>query len=572
MKLAGRLVSGAVGVAVLLAATPGWTKRPPPAAPAAFSVETIARKALPALVTVLVKDAGGRVIKSGSGFFVAPQRVVTNLHVISGGGIVSVATLDKKQFAAASARIDEPHDLAVLDCPEATSVATLPLGDIADVTIGESVVAAGSPLGMEGTISAGIVSAKRNFKGVVVIQTTAPISQGSSGGPLIDSRGRVIGVNSFMAAEGQNLNFAQLGSHVAALLRGGGDKTVDFRRGESFSAKPDKPDPNQNALVALLAQPQFSGSEFKQYLIGDAELVRFDMVRRRVYFALSRAETEDGNDRARVNAAIAKFVADADRVVFASEEGMQARFATLTFRRSPEKWVFFSTDVDNLRLRADGRLRFKYKDADYTVSTGELNSFLMNASVRGGLLAVDATPYAKEIGKRVLTNWGAFVALPGEPSLSRLVKTLTKETTDNERKIQRLTDFVADEIQVDNLQPPGIAKKASDVLMTRRGNISQKAILLASLLEQIPTEYVLVYSRQNIWVAVPLGTFKNDNNLGFGFSGKQWTLIELGWPGFIVGQTKPPAPPAFDQLLFVQYPQLQWRIYHRTTGMPLGNL
>lgn len=591
MRFAVWFVSGATVMTLLLAAqaagakehprviqsvsTPIQAKEPPqPVAPvqAVLSVEAIARKTLPALVTVLVKDARAQLIKSGSGFFVAPQRVVTNLHVISGGGTISVVTLDKKEFVATSAGVDELHDLAVLECPDATSVATLSLGDIADVAIGESVVAAGSPLGMEGTISAGIVSAKRDVKGVVVIQTTAPISQGSSGGPLINTLGQVIGVNSFMAADGQNLNFAQLSSHVAALLRGS-DKIVDFRRGESFSTKPDKPDPNQNALVALLAQPQFSGSEFKQSLIGNAELVLFDTIRRQVYFALSRAETQDGNDQARLNAAVAKFVADADRVVFASEEGMQARFANFTFRRSPDKWVFFSTDLDNIRLRTDGLLRFKYKDAEYTVSTGELSSFLANSSVRGGSLTVDASRFAKEIGKNVMLNWGPFVALPGEPSLSRFVDDLTKGISDNEQKIQRLTDFVANEIPVDPLQPPGIAKRASEVLMTQRGNIPQKAILLASLLEQIPTEYVLVYSGgQDMWVAVPQGHFKNDNFLGFAFSGRQWTLIELGWPGYIIGQTKSLAPPSLDRLLFVQYPQQQWRIYRRTTGMPLGSL
>jgi hypothetical protein len=70
-------------------------------------VEDIAKKALASLVTVVVKDRRGQLIKSGSGFFVGSSHVVTNLHVISGGGSVNVVTLDKKQFSVSSARIDE---------------------------------------------------------------------------------------------------------------------------------------------------------------------------------------------------------------------------------------------------------------------------------------------------------------------------------------------------------------------------------------------------------------------------------------------------------------------------------
>jgi S1-C subfamily serine protease len=264
--MAGLAIGG-----IIFAISPAAAKDRSATPPLSLSIEAIAAKALPALVTVLIKDARGQLVKSGSGFFVEPKRLITNMHVIRGGGMVSVVTLDKREFAVASARTDEEHDLALLEVPDAVKVNTLPLGDPEAVAIGESVAAAGSPLGMQGTVSAGIVSAKRIVKGVAVIQTTAPISPGSSGGPLINSQGEVIGVNSFMAAEGQNLNFAHLSSHIAA-LRAGGGKSVDFRRGETITAKSDAADPN----LSLLAQASFSGTEFKQGLIGNAELVLLD--------------------------------------------------------------------------------------------------------------------------------------------------------------------------------------------------------------------------------------------------------------------------------------------------------
>lgn len=535
-----------------------------------LSVEAIAARALPALVTVLIKDKRGQLLKSGSGFFIEPKRVVTNVHVISGGGTVSVSTLDKREFAVVSARTDEAHDLALLEVPDAVNVATLPLGDPDATAIGESVVAAGSPLGMQGTISAGIVSAKRLIKNAKVIQTTAPISPGSSGGPLINSLGQVIGINSFLVADGQNLNFAHVSSDLAALRNGGGE-SVDFQRGETVDAKSDAADPNQDVILSMLAQAGFSGTEFKQSLIGDAELVLLDHGRQLVYFALKQ-DLQDGNDRARVDAVAEKFVADIARVSLGSDDGMQSRFPAAAFRRSPDKWVFFSTDIDNLRLRVGGALKFKFKAAEYSVTAGELRSFITNTSIRGGMLSVNTTHYAKELGSGSVTNWGAFVARPGEPSLARLARDVTKDSPEPEKKMQRLVDFVAGEIATDGIQAAAVAKRASEVLMTRKGTVPHKAVLLASLFEQVPIEYILVYSGRDVWVAVPQGGFGNANFLSVTFSGRQWTILDVSKPGFVIGQTKAPGIPDLNSLALAQRPQQDAKIYHRTTGMPVGRL
>lgn len=557
-------------LAVPKAKLPATAVAPPAKPPALLTVEAIAARALPAIVTVLVKDRRGELVKSGSGFFIEPKKLITNVHVISGGGIVSVATLDRKEYQVTAARTDEEHDLALLDVPDALNINPLPIGNPDILAIGETVVAAGSPLGMQGTISTGIVSAKRLVKNVAVIQTTAPISQGSSGGPLINSRGEVVGVNSFLAVGGQNLNFAQLSTHIAALQKGGG-KTVDFSRGDSVAPTSDAADPNQDIILSMLAQASFSGTEFKQSLIGDAELVLLDPMRRQAYFALKQ-DLQDSNDRKRVDATAAKFVADVSRVSLGSDDGMQSRFATAVFRRSPEKWVFFGTDFDNLRLRTGGALTFKFKSADYSISSGELRSFIDNASVRGGVLTVNTAHYAKELGRRSVTNWGAVVARPGEPSMARLARTITKDVPEADKKVQRLVDFVAEEIVTDGVQAAGLAKRASEVLMTRKGTPAQKAVLLASLLEQIPVEYALIYSGYDVWVAVPQGNFRNDNFMSITFATRQWTMLDLSRAGFVIGQTKAINIPDQNALALAQRPQQDGRLYHRTTGMPVGSL
>lgn len=561
--------TGCLATALLVMQSPLTAAERVPAVAPPLSTEAIAAKALPALVTVLVKSNGGQLLKSGSGFFIEPKRVVTNLHVISGGGKVSVVTLDKREFGVASARVDETHDLALLEVPEAIKVDRLPIGNPDAVAIGESVVAAGSPLGMQGTISTGIVSAKRLVKDIAVIQTTAPISHGSSGGPLINSRGEVIGVNSFVAAEGQNLNFAQLSSHIAALGAGGGNN-VDFARGETVIARSDPADPNQDAILSLLAQPMFSGTEFKDSLIGTARLAALDPRGQRAYFSLGQ-DLQDSNDRARVEAVAGKFVADISNVTLGSDDGMQSRFPDAVFRRSPEQWLFFATPYDNLRLRFGSALKIKYKSAEFSISSGEIKSYLTNASIRGGLLAVNTTHYASELGgRRSVVNWGALVARPGEPALTRLVKDLTNGIADPDSKVQRLVDFVGGEIETDSVAAD-MAKKASEVLMTRKGTVAQKAVLLASLLEQITVDYILVYSSSEAWVAVPQGNFRTENFLSVTFSGRQWAMLDVSRPGFVIGKTKSPAIPGFNSLVLAQRPQQDGRIYHRTTGIPVGN-
>jgi S1-C subfamily serine protease len=97
-------------IAILVMAlcpSPVLAKNSQPEVQRLMSVEDTAKKALASLVTVVVTDSGGQLIKSGSGFFVDPHHIVTNLHVISGSSTVSVVTLDKKPFSVSSARIDD---------------------------------------------------------------------------------------------------------------------------------------------------------------------------------------------------------------------------------------------------------------------------------------------------------------------------------------------------------------------------------------------------------------------------------------------------------------------------------
>ncbi len=141
-------------------------------------------------------------IGSGSGFvFDAAGHVMTNAHVVEGAARVTVRLIDGREFPAEVVGTDPSSDIAVLVIDGASGLPSIPLGDSEDVRVGDWVLALGNPLGLDFTVTAGIVSAMgRQISGRATalesfIQTDAAINPGNSGGPLIDLLGRVIGVN-----------------------------------------------------------------------------------------------------------------------------------------------------------------------------------------------------------------------------------------------------------------------------------------------------------------------------------------------------------------------------------------
>ena len=171
--------------------------------------EEIYAQISPAVVEVTVIEPGGDFYHIGSGFFIDDQgTMVTNYHVIDGTITGEVTTKDGSSYDIVAVKdYDEGLDLAILEV-DITGNPFLRISD-EDVVTGETVYAMGSSQGLTGTFSDGIVStASRDMEGVHCIQITAPISQGNSGGPLVNIYGEVVGINSMSLVDGQNLNFA----------------------------------------------------------------------------------------------------------------------------------------------------------------------------------------------------------------------------------------------------------------------------------------------------------------------------------------------------------------------------
>jgi hypothetical protein len=173
----------------------------------ADSIPEIVAKAKPAIVEIVIRDATGTPKKLGTGFFISPDGLVlTNQHVIEGADSITAVSNNGAIFlfehvAAQPAGVD----LVVLKF-HATDVPFLKLGESTTAVEGQKVIVIGNPTGLMGTVSDGIISAFRENHSL--IQITAPISHGSSGSPVMDETGQVIGIATLVIAEGQNLNFA----------------------------------------------------------------------------------------------------------------------------------------------------------------------------------------------------------------------------------------------------------------------------------------------------------------------------------------------------------------------------
>ena len=177
-------------------------------------LEDVIAGIFPAVVSIKTGDG------SASGFFAAPGRIITAEHAVSGTAYVTVNLSDGETVPARLTRADEGADLAVLQVTRPlSSQATIPLGTVARVRVGQQVLVIGSPVGiLERSVTRGIVSAIRSAGGVTYIQTDAAMNPGNSGGPVIDERGRVIGVASAKIQGAEALAFAVAIDHARGLL------------------------------------------------------------------------------------------------------------------------------------------------------------------------------------------------------------------------------------------------------------------------------------------------------------------------------------------------------------------
>jgi S1-C subfamily serine protease len=179
----------------------------------------LVKRIQPAVVTVIAYNAQNEALFQGSGFFIAPEGCfLTNCHVLAQAARAEVRTAGGRCYPVRGVvAADRDWDLVVaaVACPPEGVSGLEITRDLPEV--GERVAVVGSPLGLEQTLSDGVVSALRRTSAGHYLQISAPVSTGSSGSPVINMKGEVVGVASLQVIKGQNLNFAVPGSRALAL-------------------------------------------------------------------------------------------------------------------------------------------------------------------------------------------------------------------------------------------------------------------------------------------------------------------------------------------------------------------
>lgn len=174
------------------------------------SVEDIADKAKQSVVVILYTNREGKQVGLGSGFVIDSKEglIATNYHVIGEGRPITVRLPDgKKVDATAVHATDRKNDLAIIRIPT-KGLPELPLADSDLLKEGQPIVALGHPRGLEHSVVAGVLSGRREVEGTKMLQVAIPIEQGNSGGPVLDMKGRAIGVVTLKALLTANLGFA----------------------------------------------------------------------------------------------------------------------------------------------------------------------------------------------------------------------------------------------------------------------------------------------------------------------------------------------------------------------------
>jgi S1-C subfamily serine protease len=162
----------------------------------AQTAREIAKNAFASTVLLVMEDANGQPLSLGSGFCVGDGKLASNIHVIAGAarGYAKLVGENTKYDIEGIAALSSETDLVVVKICGGCSQ-ELALGNSDAVQVGDSVYAVGNPQGLEGTFSQGIVSSIRELGSNKLLQITAPISPGSSGGPVLNEKGEVIGVS-----------------------------------------------------------------------------------------------------------------------------------------------------------------------------------------------------------------------------------------------------------------------------------------------------------------------------------------------------------------------------------------
>ncbi|MGE5605786.1 MAG: tetratricopeptide repeat protein [Bacteroidota bacterium] len=263
------------------------------------SLPEIIKKIEPSIIVVLTYDQDGKLLGQGSGFFINKNgEAITSRHVLEGAVRAEIKTMDGTIYPIAKI-ITEDKDSDIIKIEVIIPENRVRFLEVSASfpEVGERVVVIGSPLGLEQTVSDGIVSAVRKIPIFgKIIQISAPISPGSSGSPVINLKGEVIGVATFQMVEGQNLNFAIPGSRILDLGSGSPQNLSEWG---DFQAKQTLPPAKQyyTSGVSLMLTKKYAKaiSDFEKAILEEPKFAE-------AYFNIGYCHDELGEHQKAVDA------------------------------------------------------------------------------------------------------------------------------------------------------------------------------------------------------------------------------------------------------------------------------
>lgn len=317
----------------------------------------------------------------------------------------------------------------------------------------------------------------------------------------------------------------------------------------------------QNVILDYLSQPDFASKDFLQQVTGSkANLERFYTDSGELFFSIPhKLYTQDEKALLSRNPDGIQW----GRTKSGEFTGPELILDNLRFKSPGD--LFFKLDAADLNVDATTRVQTRFNSATYSQSIKELDAFVRNESVYGGNLKF-------RIGTKkglplVAFNQGAFVAKKGEPSLTRLVDTLTESLTTSEEVAQRLLDFVSTEVGYnakDAKSPLEVLKRPNEVLMAQ-GDCNNLAGLLSSLYTQKGITHWLAYMHaENHLTVLVQGDYSTGNGHGWKQKGGTFTVAEATFPGFKIGKTRLELD--INNIEYIQKPGKDSRIKNLKTG------
>jgi S1-C subfamily serine protease len=347
---------------VLLAA--GQSYGYPQAASQSFDSVQITKRISPSVVLIRGNGSAGEVL--GTGFIISTDgRIATNLHVVESLKSGGVQLASGEKFDSFSILVfDVRKDLAVIKIP-GFDLPAVSLGNSNNVQVGEPVLAVGSPLGLQGTITTGVISSMRDDPaggGFKVLQTDASVNPGNSGGPLVNRQGEVIGIITYKIRGGENLNFAVPVNY----LRGIADSTT------STAMSLDEMRMKLNASGSDVFKSESFPSRWKSLQSGTTKIIRRDGDRIYVETVLPDAQTKAGcfilSDLQKKGDIFSGIIRSS--CVCQYTHGLGAYARTLSNRVSDQSTVEISSVTPT---RIEGRTLIRPKETKFDCKKGEFS-------------------------------------------------------------------------------------------------------------------------------------------------------------------------------------------------------